>query len=433
MATLGSTGRRVAVVAGVRTPFAKAGTALKDFTAIELGKLAVAELIQRANLDGKNVDAIVYGTVVPSVIAPNIAREISLMPMLPRGCEAYSVSRACASANQAITDAADQIVLGHHDVIIAGGAESLSNVPILHSRAMSEKLVSFSRARSTGQRLKLLGSIRPKDLVPITPAIAEPSTGETMGESAEKMAKINHISREAQDEFALRSHERAAEGTRDCRLTAEIVPVYLPPKLEQALSSDNGIRTDTSLEQLAALKPVFDRKYGSVTAGNASPLTDGASAVLLMSEERAQALGYQPLAYIRSYAYAALDPGEQLLMGPVLAAPVALKRAGLTLPDIDLVEMHEAFAAQVLCNLKGFVSREWAQRAGFATPVGEVDADRLNVMGGSISIGHPFGATGGRILTTLVNELRRRDGQFGLMTVCAAGGMGHAMVVERSS
>jgi acetyl-CoA acyltransferase len=281
--------------------------------------------------------------------------------------------------------------------------------------------------------VKLLSSIRPKDLIPITPAIAEPSTGETMGESAEKMAKINHISREAQDEFALRSHVRAAEGTRDCRLTAEIVPVYLPPKLEQALSSDNGIRTDTSLEQLAALKPVFDKRFGTVTAGNSSPLTDGASAVLLMSEERANALGYQPLAFIRSYAYAALDPGEQLLMGPVLAAPVALRRAGLSLADMDLVEMHEAFAAQVLSNLQGFVSREWAQRAGFEKPVGEVDPARLNVMGGSISIGHPFGATGGRILTTLVNELRRRDGQFGLMTVCAAGGMGHAMVVERGT
>ena len=433
MATLGTNGRRVAIVAGVRTPFAKAGTALKDLTAIELGKLAVAELIQRSNLDGKNVDAVVYGTVVPSVIAPNIAREVSLMPMLPRGTEAYTVSRACASANQAITDAADQIVLGHHDVIIAGGAESLSNVPILHSRSMSEKLVAFSRARSAGQRMKLLSSIRPKDFVPITPAIAEPTTGESMGESAEKMAKINHIARQAQDEFALRSHERAAEGTRDCRLTAEIVPVYLPPRLEQALASDNGIRTDSSLEQLAALKPVFDRRYGSVTAGNSSPLTDGGSAVLLMSEERAKSLGYAPLAFIRSYAYAALDPGEQLLMGPVLAAPVALKRAGLGLADMDLVEMHEAFAAQVLSNLQGFTSREWARRAGFETPVGEVDPQRLNVMGGSISIGHPFGATGGRILTTLVNELRRRDGAFGLMTVCAAGGMGHAMVVERGS
>jgi acetyl-CoA acyltransferase len=253
-----------------------------------------------------------------------------------------------------------------------------------------------------------------------------------MGQSADKMAKINHIARDDQDQFALRSHRLAAAGTEDGRLTAEIVPVYVPPKYTTALTSDNGIRTDTSLEQLRALKPVFDKKYGTVTAGNASPLTDGASAVLLMSEERAETLGYTPLAFIRSYAYAALDPGEQLLMGPVLAAPLALARAGLALKDINLIEMHEAFAAQVLCNLKGFESREWAERAGFAEPVGEVDRAILNVMGGSISIGHPFGATGGRILTTLAYELVRRGGQFGLMTVCAAGGMGHAMVIERA-
>jgi acetyl-CoA acyltransferase len=401
-------------------------------TAIELGKRCVTELVQRTNLDGDLVEAVVYGTVVPSVVAPNIAREISLLPILPRGCEAYTVGRACASANQAITDAADQIVLGHHDVVIAGGAESLSNVPILHSRTMSEKLVAFSKAKNPSQQLRILGSIRPKDLVPISPAIAEPSTGETMGQSADKMAKINHIARDDQDQFALRSHRLAAAGTDDGRLTAEIVPVYVPPKYTTALTSDNGIRTDTSLEQLRALKPAFDKKYGTVTAGNASPLTDGASAVLLMSEERAQTLGYAPLAFIRSYAYAALDPGEQLLMGPVLAAPLALARAGLTLKDMNLIEMHEAFAAQVLCNLKGFESREWAERAGFSEPVGEVDRAILNVMGGSISIGHPFGATGGRILTTLAYELVRRGGQFGLMTVCAAGGMGHAMVIERA-
>ena len=423
-------GRRVAIVAGVRTPFAKAGTTFKDITAIELGKLCVAELLQRTSLDGKSVEAIVYGTVVPSVIAPNIAREVSLMPMLPKGCQAFTVSRACASANQAITDAADQIMLGHHDVVVAGGAESLSNVPILHSRSMSEKLVSFSRAKNTGQRLRLLSSIRPRDFVPITPAIAEPSTGETMGQSAEKMAKINHIAREDQDQFALRSHRLAAAGTHDGRLTKEIMPVYVPPTFDTSLTSDNGVRSDGTIEQLRALKPVFDRRYGSVTAGNASPLTDGASAVLLMSDDAAKSLGYQPLAYIRSYAYSALDPGEQLLMGPVLAAPVALKRAGLTLHEIDLVEMHEAFAAQVLCNLQGLESRTWAERAGFSEPVGEVDRAKLNVMGGSISIGHPFGATGGRILTTLANELNRRHGQFGLMTVCAAGGMGHAMVIE---
>jgi len=431
MATFGN-GRRVAIVAGVRTPFAKAGTAFKSISAIDLGKLCVAELLQRTNLDGKEVQALVFGTVIPSVVAPNIAREVSLMPLLPKGVQSYSVSRACASANQAITDAADQIALGNLDVAIAGGSESLSNIPILHAQGMAETLVAASKAKSLPARLKILSRLRPKDFVPITPAIAEPTTGETMGQSAEKMAKLNAITREEQDHFALRSHRLAAAGTADGRLTAEIMPVYVPPKFESVLTSDNGIREDTSYEALAALKPVFDRQYGSVTAGNSSPLTDGVACVLLTSEEKAKALGYPPLGIIRSYAYAALDPGEQLLQAPVLAAPVALKRAGLKLQDIDLVEMHEAFAAQVLSNLKGFESKWWAGRAGFSEPVGEVDRAKLNVMGGSIAIGHPFGATGARITTTLLNELRRRSGQFGLMTVCTAGGMGFAMVVERT-
>ncbi|GAC1410872.1 MAG: acetyl-CoA C-acyltransferase FadI [Gemmatimonadaceae bacterium] len=431
MATFGS-GRRVAIVAGVRTPFAKAGTAFKSISAIDLGKLCVAELLQRTNLDGREVQALVFGTVIPSVLAPNIAREVSLLPLLPKGVQAYTVSRACASANQAITDAADQIALGQLDVVIAGGSESLSNIPILHSQGFAETLVLASKARSLPAKLRTLARLRPKDFVPITPAIAEPSTGETMGQSAEKMAKLNAIAREEQDHFALRSHRLAAAGTTDGRLTAEIMPVYVPPKFDSVLTSDNGIREDTSYEQLAALKPVFDKKYGSVTAGNSSPLTDGGACVLLMNEEKAKALGYPPLGIIRSYAYAALDPGEQLLQAPVLAAPVALKRAGLTLKDIDLVEMHEAFAAQVLSNLKGFESKWWAERAGFSQPVGEVDRAKLNVMGGSIALGHPFGATGARITTTLLHELRRRGGQFGLMTVCAAGGMGFAMVVERT-
>ena len=316
-------------------------------------------------------------------------------------------------------------------MVIAGGAESLSNVPILHSRGFADALVAASRAKSLGGRLAALARIRPRDLVPVTPAIAEATTGETMGQSAEKMAKINHVSREEQDQFALRSHRLAYAGTTDGRLTAEIAPVWPPPRFEPALSADNGIREDTTIERLRELKPVFDRRYGTVTAGNASPLTDGAAAVVLMSEEKALALGYTPLGFIRAYAYAAVDPGEQLLMAPVLAAPLALARAGLTLRDMDLVEMHEAFAAQVLCNLRGLDSNEWAERAGLREPVGEVDRARLNVMGGSVAIGHPFGATGARITTTLANELGRRGGQFGLMTVCAAGGLGFAMVIER--
>jgi acetyl-CoA acyltransferase len=431
MPTFGN-GRRIAIIAGVRTPFARSGTALKDLTAIDLGRAAVGELVQRTSLDTGTVDLLVYGTVIPSVIAPNIARELALMPHFPRTVQAYTVGRACASSNQAITDAADQIALGHADVAIAGGSESLTQVPILHSRGMSDILVAASKAKSMSQRVATFARVRPSDFVPITPAIAEPSTGETMGQSADKMAKLNGISREAQDRFALRSHELAARGLDDGRLAAEIVPLPVPPAYDSMLATDNGVRRDSSYEQLAQLNPVFDRQYGTVTAGNASPLTDGASAVLLMSEERARSLGYAPLAFIRSYAYAAVDPGEQLLQAPVLAAPLALQRAGLSLADIDLVEMHEAFAAQVLSNLQGLASKAWAARAGLAAPVGEVNPDRLNVMGGSLSIGHPFGATGARVLTTLCNELQRRGGQFGLLTVCAAGGLGHAMIVERA-
>ncbi len=425
-------GRRVAIIDGVRTPFAKAGTALKGLNAIDLGKIAVSELVQRTDLDPALIDLLVFGTVIPSVLAPNIAREIALMPLLPKSVQAWSVSRACASANQAITDAADQIALGHAHVAIAGGAESLSNVPILHSRGFSDALVAASKAKTLGQRLQAFAKVRAKDFIPITPAIAEPTTGESMGQSAEKMAKLNAITRAEQDQLALASHTNAAQGTADGRLTAELAPAFIPPRYAEAITQDNGIRTDTTMEALSVLKPVFDRRYGTVTAGNASPLTDGGGAVLLMSEERAKSLGFRPKAYIRSYAYAALDPGEQLLQAPVLAAPMALQRAGLTLRDIDLVEMHEAFAAQVLSNLRGFESQQWAERAGFSKPVGEVDRSKLNVMGGSLAIGHPFGATGARITTTLVNELERRGGQFGLMTVCAAGGLGFSMVVERA-
>src|SRR5919107_209931 len=256
-------GRRVAIVAGVRTPFAKAGTVFKPLSAIELGKLCVAELLQRTSLDGKEVQSVVFGTVVPSVVAPNIAREVSLLPQLPKGCEAFTVSRACASANQAITDAADQIALGHYDVMIAGGSESLSNVPILHSRAFSDILVAASKAKTMPQRLQAFARMRPKDLIPITPAIAEPSTGETMGQSAEKMAKLNAIGRAEQDQFALRSHRMAAAGTDDGRLTAEIVPGYVPPRYETTQTTDNGIRSDTSIDALAELRPVFDKRYGS--------------------------------------------------------------------------------------------------------------------------------------------------------------------------
>ncbi len=432
--TVGRGVTRVALVAGCRTPFAKAGTALKDLTAVDLAKHAARELLVRTEIDPKEVDQVIFGQVIPSVLAPNVAREVSLLPQFPRTIPAFSLNRACASALQAMGDAADQIALGHADVIMAGGTESLSDVPILHSRRFAAILVEASKAKSLGQRLGILAKTRLKDLVPVTPAIAEPSTGQTMGQSAEKMAKENCISRAAQDEVAFKSHTRAAAGTADGRLTAEEAPVFVPPKFEEVLASDNGIRADTSVEALSKLKPVFDRKYGTVTAGNSSPLTDGAAAVLLMAEDKAKALGYAPLAFVKSYAVAAVDPGEQLLMGPSFAVPVALDRAGITWKDLGLVEMHEAFASQVCSNIQAFESVSFArEKLGRDKPVadGGVNWDILNVMGGSIAIGHPFGATGARLATTLANEMVRRDVQFGLISVCAQGGMGYAMVLER--
>jgi acetyl-CoA acyltransferase len=425
--------RRVAIVDGCRTPFAKAGTALKDITAVDLARHATAELLHRAELDGALVDEMFFGQVVSSPLAPNLAREVSLLPQFPRDIPAATINRACASANSAIAAGYDQIAAGRADVVIAGGAESLSNVPILHSKTMSEKLMAFSRARSLKQKLGLVFSLRPRDLVPVTPAIAEPSTGESMGQSAEKMAKMNGITREAQDTWALVSHQRAHAATRDGRLTAEIAPYFLPDGTP--IAEDNGIRGDTSLARMAKLPPVFDRAHGSVTAANSSPLTDGGSAVLLMSEEGAAALGYRPLAFIKSYAVAAVDPGWQLLMGPAIAVPRALERAGLAWSDLDLVEMHEAFAAQVLSNIQAFESRAWAAEhlgRSDAISAGGVDRDLLNVIGGSIAVGHPFGATGGRVTLSLANEMRRRDAQFGLISVCAQGGMGFAMVLERA-
>jgi acetyl-CoA acyltransferase len=426
-------GRRVAIIAGCRTPFAKAGTVFRDVPAVELARHAARELLARTEIAPAVVDQVIFGQVIPSVLVPNVAREVALLPQFPKTVPAYSLNRACASSNQAIADGFDQIRLGQADVVLAGGVESLSDIPILHSKRFSAILLEASKARSLGQRLGALARTRPRDLVPVTPAIAEPSTGESMGQSAEKMAKENGISRAAQDALALSSHVKAAQGTQDGRLTAEIAPYFLAPAFEQIVTSDNGVRADTSLDQLAKLRPVYDRRYGSVTAGNASPLTDGASAVLLMSEEKARALGCEPLAFIRSYATAAVDPGWQLLMGPAWAIPRALERAGLCFGEMGLVEMHEAFAAQVLSNIQAIESKQFAEKElGRTERVGEVNRETLNVMGGSIAIGHPFGATGGRITTTLANEMRRRDVQFGLISVCAQGGMGFAMVLERA-
>jgi acetyl-CoA acyltransferase len=425
-------GRRAAVVAGLRTPFVKAGTDFKDLSAVDLGALVVNELVARSGVQPKEVDSVVFGQVIPSSTVTLIGREMVLRTQLPRSVQAHTVARACATSIQTTTDAADQIRLGHSDCAISGGAESISDAPIFASRPLAQALVDFSRARSVGERVRIVSRLRPKDFAPVPPALKEPTTGLTMGESAEHMAQKNGISRAAQDELAFKSHARAAAAWESGKLEGEVMHVPVPPRYDRVSAKDNIVRKDTSIEALAQLRPVFDRKYGTVTAGNASPLTDGAAALLLMSEDKAKALGIRPLGYVKAYAYAALDPKDQLLQGPAYAAPLALDRAGLRLADMDLVDMHEAFAAQVLSNLKAFASREFAEKElGRKEPLGEIDPAKLNVNGGSIALGHPFAATGARMILQTLRELERRKGQHALLTVCAAGALGAALVLER--
>ncbi|HEV7920815.1 MAG TPA: acetyl-CoA C-acyltransferase FadI [Thermoanaerobaculia bacterium] len=423
---------RVAVIQGIRTPFAKSGTHYAHLSALDLGKLVVAELIERSGLDPNEVQDVVFGNVIPSVKAPNIGREIVLGTGLPKKIPGFTVGEACASANQAMTSAADMIFRGYADTVIAGGAESLSDVPILFSKNFSEALVASSKGKSVGAKLGAFRGIKLKDLAPDTPAIAESTTGLTMGESAEKMAKENGITREAQDRFALQSHQRAAAAWASGRFKEEVMTVVVPPKYDNVVETDNTIRGDSTLEQMAKLRPVFDRKYGTLTAGNSSPLTDGAAAVMLMSEDKAKALGLKPIGFIKSYAYAATDPFDQLLQGPVFALPTALERAKIKLEEIGVIEMHEAFAAQVLSNIQWIGSKKIAQeKLNRAEPLGQIDPEKINRTGGSIALGHPFGATGARIVTTVCNELQHTGEQYGLVTVCAAGGIGVAMVLER--
>jgi len=433
MAKRKKNGKRVAVVAGLRTPFAKQGTAYKDISALELGKLVVNELLQRTGVEPETVQQVVYGQVIPSLKAPNIAREIVLGTSMPRDIEAYSVSRACATSYQSTVNVAQAITDGAIDCGIAGGADSASDVPIAVSKPLAEALEAASRARSLGDRVKAFAKLKPKDLVPVPPALEEPSTGLTMGQSAEKMAKENGISREAQDELAHRSHTRTAESWREGVFDEQVMHVYVPPRYDTTLTEDNLVRKDSALEGYAKLRPAFDRKHGTITAGNSSPLTDGASALLLMREDRAKELGFDVLGFVRSYAFAALDPADQLLMGPSYATPLALDEAGLKLSDVDLIDMHEAFSAQILSNTQAFESDDFARdRLGRSRRIGEIDWDGFNVSGGSIAIGHPFAATGARQIMQALHDLRRRDGSLALCTACAAGGLGAAMILERA-
>lgn len=423
-------GDRIAIVAGLRTPFAKLATYFHGVPAVDLGKMVVNELLVRNNLDPVEVDQVVYGQVVQMPEAPNIAREIVLGTGMSVHTDAYSVSRACATSFQSTVNVLESMMAGTVDVGIAGGADSASVSPIGVSKKLGRALVDLQKAKTLGQRWNIFKKLGLKDLLPVPPAVAEYSTGLSMGQTAEQMAKSHGISREEQDALAHRSHSRAAQSWNDGKLANEVMTAYAEP-FKGALEVDNNVRFDSKLESYAKLRPVFDKKHGSVTAANATPLTDGASAVLMMTESKAKALGYTPLGYIKSYAFTAIDVWQDMLMGPSYATPLALDRAGMTLNDLTLIEMHEAFAAQTLSNVKMFASDKFAQeKLNRSKATGEIDMDKFNVMGSSIAYGHPFAATGTRMITQMLNELQRRGGGTGLLTACAAGGLAASLVVE---
>lgn len=423
-------GERVAIVAGLRTPFARQLTAYQDLNAIELGVTVTTELLSRIDLDPALIERMVYGCVGLIPEAPNVAREVLLGSGMSPRTDAYTVTRACATSFQAAVDIAQAILLGEIDIGLAGGCDSTSVLPIQTSKKLSRALIHSSKAKSLGAKLALFKGIRPADLIPVSPAVRDYSTHLGMGDIAEQMAKNHGIGREDQDRFTLRSHQLAQRAWDAGLLDGEVMPVFAPP-FKDAIARDNNIRGDSSLEQLAKLRPAFDRRHGTVTAANSTPLTDGAASLILMHERRARQLGFEPLGYIRSYAFAAIDPFNDGLMGPSYATPIALDRAGITLGDLTLIDIHEAFAAQTLANLKNWPSRQFAQQQlGRDQAIGEVDMDKLNVLGGSLAYGHPFAATGGRMILQLVHELRRRGGGLGLATACAAGGLGSAMVLE---
>ncbi|MBL4830830.1 MAG: acetyl-CoA C-acyltransferase FadI [Aliivibrio sp.] len=423
-------GERIAVVTGLRTPFAKQSTAFSTAPAVDMGKMVVNQMLNQFDIDPAIIDQVVFGQVVQMPEAPNIAREIVLGTGMNVSTDAYSVTRACATSFQAAANVAESIISGTIDVGIAGGADSSSVLPIGVSKKFAATLLALSKTKTVGQKVALLRKLSLKDLAPVPPAVAEYSTGISMGQTAEQMAKSHSISRLAQEELAHRSHTLAAKAWADGLIQGEVMTAC-PEPYKSWIAKDNNIRENSTLESYAKLRPAFDRKYGSVTAATSTPLTDGAAALLIMREGRAKELGLEVLGYIRSYAFSAIDVHQDMLMGPSYATPIALDRAGITLADLTLIDMHEAFAAQTLANVKMFGSAQFAkEKLGRSQAIGEIDMDKFNVLGGSLAYGHPFAATGARMITQTLRELKRRGGGLALNTACAAGGLGAAMILE---
>lgn len=422
---------RAVFVDGTRSPFVKSFGVFQDIDALTLYSHVVDSLVRRLPIDEELIDEISCGVVIPQSKNANIARDTIINLGLPHHIHGYTLNRACTSSMHAIADAAQSIHFHKQGLILAGGVECLSDPPIFFSRRARKFLLEFSRTKSTRAKLRLLKSLSLSSFLPQPPALAEPLTGLTMGEHAEIMAKINDISRFAQDEFAVASHQKAHQAQLSGKFKEEIVPIWPLPKFTDAIQQDNLIRGESSVEQINQLSPVFDRRNGTLTAANSSPLTDGAAVALIADEGICKSFGLKPKSRIVDFVFVGVDPNEQLLIGPALAIPILLEKAKLKLDDIDLFEIHEAFAAQVLSCLKSMESKEFNFKYfGKHEAFGQIPVEKLNVNGGAIAIGHPFGATGARLVMSLTNELTRRQGRYGLIAICAAGGMAGAMLIE---
>lgn len=423
--------QKVVIIDGSRTPFLRSGTGYMDLMSYQLGGFAIKGLLNKTGIDPESVDSVIMGNVISNVKTANVAREAALMAGVPNSTPCRTVSQACISANRAISDGCLEIMTGQADVVIAGGIDLTSDTPIQFPRKMRKKLFMAQRLKTVGDNLKFVSSLRPSDFVPERPAVAEYSTKRVMGQDCDIMAARFEVSREEQDKFAVRSHQLAHKAYEAGHLKEEMVTVNLPPKFK-AINYDNGIRGDSTIEKVSRLKPAFDKKFGTLTAANSSFLTDGGAAVLLMSAEKAEALNLKPKAEIIDFVFTGQSLEDELLLGPTYAVSKLLKRQNLGFDDLDVIEFHEAFAGQILSNLKALASDDFATKnLDREKAVGEISMDKFNLWGGSLSIGHPFGATGARLMTTTANRLHKENGTLGLLAACAAGAHGHAMLIKK--
>ncbi len=426
--------RSVVIVDGVRTPFAKAGMELAGLSAVDLGVMATQEALARCAMTGEDLDNVVIGCVGQPADAANVARVIALFAGVPKSVPAFTVQRNCASGLEAIDQARRMIAYGECDTVLAGGTESMSQIPLFLSEEMKNLFMRFAFAKTLPQRLQAISQLKVKYLKPVVgieAGLLDPVSGMNMGQTAERLARDFGISREEQDQFALQSHTKAV-AARD-KIKNEVTPAYIPPKYKKVLEVDSGPREGQTIEALQKLKPYFDRRHGTVTVGNACPITDGAAMLVLMAEEKAKAEGRRILGRIKSVAFSGCDP-SRMGLGPVFAAPRALKIAGHRMSDMDLVEINEAFAAQVIACQRGFASREFRREHLNDTDlVSELDPQKLNVNGGAIALGHPVGTSGARLVLTILKELERRGKNLGLASLCIGGGQGGACVVERGN